>query len=203
MEEKIYFCLILFSLWSIALYSAHVAVAEILIGFDCRLPAEFCVAAREAALPSRSSGGDWALVFFHNLNNIPQPNTWKDHLSMSKESISYRLLIFEALCMMTDFLFYRSTVNRESKNILAVHSECVVGLNLCSGRVIIVGWKWRNCLMRGLGIVSFLIQFMIQFHIGSIPYRLVNKEFPHTHAATLRSFFSFFFFGLRKFGAFV
>lgn len=54
--------------------------------------------------------------------------------------------------------------------------------------------------MRGLGIVSFLIQFMIQFHIGSIPYRLVNKEFPHTHAATLRSFF---FFGLCKFGAFV
>lgn len=199
MEEKIYFCLILFSLSSIALYSAHAAVAEILIGFDCRLPAEFCAAAREAALPSRSSGGDWALFFFsHSLNNIPQPNTWKDQLSTSKESLSYKLLIFEALCIMPDFFHFsvQQSAAWESKNILAVHSECVVG---CSGRVITVGWKWWTYLIKRLGIVAFLIYAAFNSWFGSI--LIGQQRFPtNTHTSTLRSFF---FIGLCKFGGFV
>lgn len=78
---KIYFCLVLFSLWSIDLYSAHATAAQMLIGRDCRLPAEFCVCSREAALheTSRSSGGSWAIRWLFSLLKAvllsPHPTT--------------------------------------------------------------------------------------------------------------------------------
>lgn len=151
MEEKMYFCLILFSLWSTALYSASAAAAEMLIGFDCRLPAEFCVASREAALPetSRSSGGDWAfrsLFFFHHFNHTPPPNTLKICYIWAKNYLQKGCLSFEGLCILTNglFHFFQQSAAWERDDIFAVHLEFVVGLNVSSGRCIVIGWKWCN-----------------------------------------------------------
>lgn len=106
--KKIYFCLLLFSLWSTTLYSAHAAAAaEMPMGFECRLPAGFCVAPREAVVPetSRSSGGD--LVLRSSSFLLPlQPNATTGNIKRRAKHEQRGIFVcrwsFECFCCLTN-----------------------------------------------------------------------------------------------------
>lgn len=133
MQEKIYFCLLLFSLWSAALYSAHAAAAaEMLMGFECRLPAGFCVAPREAVVPetSRSSGGDLVLRSSSFLPPL-QPNAATGNIKRrakhEQRVIFVRRWRFECLCRLTNlfpsFLLKSSLLQRLQYIYITVNLE--------------------------------------------------------------------------------